>query len=197
MPMCSLPSPMVHDMQTPIACMLISEPFRVLTLEAIPDTAIEHGLHNYFEGAIAEPSLTPSLTMPVFSAPAHVGFDEVVAIVFRDARQEPVHGGLYTADEQGVIRLVLSDRQRSVRTDDDPAWTAFGLAMAAGVLLIKGNGMTREVPWSIIDCGIADIGVDGHSFLSSRSPTSIRVRVFREYMAITAPLVCRALGIVQ
>lgn len=123
---------------------------RQIVLNAIPGTAMAHGLHE-LGPEIAHPNLTPGLTKPVF---AGEGIDDVttaVAVVYRNEQSKPAHGGFFGFTGKAVVRLTLRDN--GVDTDENPAWTAFGLLMAPGSLLVKGSGHTRKLEWSIVDFG--------------------------------------------
>lgn len=77
---------------------------------------------------------------------------EAVAVTLRDGGGEPVHGGLFHLSPDGVVeKLVLIDSERGIDTDADSAWTAFGLTMTVGKLLVKNDNGTHEMEWSIID----------------------------------------------
>lgn len=109
-----------------------------------------HGLHE-LGPEIAHPNLTPELTTPVF---AREGIDDVttaVAVVYRNEQGKPAHGGFFGFTGNEVVRLTLRDK--GIGTDENPAWTAFGLLMASGPLLVKGSGHARKLEWSIVDFG--------------------------------------------
>lgn len=123
---------------------------RHIVLNAIPGTAMAHGLHA-LGPEIAHPNLTPGLTKPVFTGE---GIDDVavaVAVVYRNEQSKPAHGGFFGYTGKEVVRLTLRDK--GIDTDENPAWTAFGLLLAPGPLLVKGDGQARKLEWSIVDFG--------------------------------------------
>ncbi|QMI49779.1 hypothetical protein [Burkholderia sp. MBR-1] len=128
---------------------------REIALPAISATAMEHGLLNQLPPDVCHPSLTSKLLKPVFRAPDGLFLAEAVAVVYRDASGSPVDGGFfgYTTDGE-VIRIALVDTERGINTDDDPKWTAFGLTMSLGKLLVQQSDGIRELQWSIVDFGL-------------------------------------------
>lgn len=150
-------------------------------LKAVPGTAMSHRLHESLGPDVAHPRLTPSLTKPVFQAPPGLSIDEPVAVAFRDGDRKPVHGGLYGITPDGVVKLVLVDEARGVDTDANPAWTAFGLNMSLGKLLVRTEAGTVDVPWSIVDFGMHEKDAD------LRNPTEGRLAVRDAYIEEILP----------
>lgn len=127
---------------------------RYQILRAMAETAMAHQLTSSVPVAGRVSSLTPELTLPVFSLPAGLKLVEAVAVTYRDLNGKPVDGGLFgvTATAE-VVRLALVDTERGVNTDRDPAWVAIGMSMTVGKLMVKGDDAAYELPWSIVDCG--------------------------------------------
>jgi hypothetical protein len=169
--------------------MIISEPFREHALHAIPGTSMAHGLHAQFGADVCHSQLTPACTLPVFYVPDDVELTEAVAVVFRDYSGKPVHGGLYALDRGDVVKLRLVDQDKGVDTGCEPAWTAFGMVISVGALLVKGCGLTQELPWSIIDFGLGDMSME-HALGPEMSPA--RQRVYEAYAEAVVPQIAQA-----
>ncbi len=123
-------------------------------LRAIPGTAMKHDLTKHYPG-VRTAALTPELTMPVFELPKGLALVEAVAVTFRDASENPNHGGLFAMTPAGeVVEISLVDQEHGVDTDDDPAHIAIGMVMSIGKLMVRGDNGTTELPWSIVDFGI-------------------------------------------
>jgi len=153
-----------------------------IELIAIEGTAMAHDLHQRLPSDVCHTSLTPALTAPVFRAPPGHSLGEAVAITFRNEDGEAIHGGFYHLHPKGFVeKLVLIDTARDVNTDADPAWTAFGLSMMVGKLLVKEDAGTRELIWSVIDFGVNDLSAD------IRSPTPARHAVHAAYLEEILP----------
>jgi len=151
-------------------------------LEALPYTSVS------FDRPVAY-ALAPaaSATLPVFEAPAGTQITEAVAVALRSEAGLPIDGGLFGVSPDGeVIKLVLRDRERGIDTDSDPAWTAFGMVMSIGKLLVRAAGeRVMEVEWSI-----ADIRADGADVMAPTPARQAVVSAFRrsrDAMAIADP----------
>ncbi|MFC4236122.1 hypothetical protein ACFOY8_12915 [Thalassospira xianhensis] len=129
---------------------------KTLELIAFADTAMERDLTEEEAKGVGRSFLTPRLTLPVFKAPKGEAFSKAVAIVYRDDQKNVVHGGLIGMGDEGVFyKLVLIDDTRGINTEADPAWTAFGMNMSLGKLLVQFETGTKEIPWSIAEMSSA------------------------------------------
>jgi len=82
-----------------------------------------------------------------------------------------------------IVKLVFVDEANGINTDADPAWTAFGLCASLGHLRILDEGVTKRLPWSIIDL------YENRPDEELHAPDTVRLRIRDAYRARVAPLV--------
>ena len=149
---------------------------RTVILNAVAATSLD--VPNQHLGLFAQ------ATLPVFSTPEPLGIEEGVAIVYRNTDGLPIHGGFFSVTaENEVVKLVLVDSENKVNTDDNPAWTAFGMMLSIGKLLVRDGGFSRELPWSIVDLYAAKPNEELHA------PSEVRLRVRDAYLGQIVPMI--------